>query len=342
MLRSLSELIGLIVVAAFTTRIEMLLGIRVLIGCSLVIIQQITIRSNLNVNFAFSASFKTPISKYVRFGLPIVPANFIWLLLAGIDRFMLNKYCDVVDVAYYSLADSIAISVNNFSRPITGVIKPRIANIVQKMPEEEGIYIIKTLKFQCIFLIPICVFISALAPEIIDTFFGSEFVSASEFISALCIAHLLIALASPLNSHVVFRRGGEAYLYFLPICLVINVGLNFLLIPVISGAGAALSTLFSHVAYAVALYLLADKNVILQLIATKGTFYKVLLAASFMIVTALIISAIFPGVGRPVGWFVGGIIYAIFILKLNVITEAEAEAILQPIANVKRKWKKDI
>ena len=327
--RSVVDLMGISIFSIFTNNVELLLSIKILVCVSFIVVQQFYIKKILK-DEKTENNYSAPICVYINFGLPMVPANFIWLLMAGIDRFMLNKYGNVVDVALYSLADSIAISINNFSKPIGQVIKPRIANVVHSQPQEEAVYITKAIKFQALLLLPGCVLISALSSDIINFFFGSEFLRSTEFIPILCCAHLFIAVGGALNNHVLFRRGSAVFLYFLPLCLLVNVVVNIFLIPKYGGFGASISTLVSHLVYIVSLIILTEKRIREQLLDARSVFVKIIVSTTLMIVVSFGLIETFPEVSRCLWALIGFVVYAICIYGLKLITNKELEAILSP------------
>ena len=327
--RSVVDLIGISAFSIFTNDVELLLSIKILVCVSFIVVQQFAIKKILKYE-KHENDYSAPIGEYINFGLPMVPANFIWLLMAGIDRFMLNKYGNVVDVALYSLADSIAISINNFSKPIGQVIKPRIANVVYSQPQEEAVYITKAIKFQALLLLPGCVLISALSSGIIEVFFGSEFLVSTEFIPILCCAHLLIGVGGALNNHVLFRRGSAVFLYFLPLCLLVNVVINIFLIPTYGGIGASISTFVSHLVYIISLIVLTEKRMIVQLLDARSVFVKIIISTALMIVITFGLIETFPEVSRYLWALIGFVVYASCIYRLRLITNKESEAILSP------------
>jgi len=266
---------------------------------------------------------------FLRFGLPMIPASFIWGLIMGVDRLMLERLADLSEVGIYNVADMLALFLLNYTRPINGVLQSRFSVLLSQRPEDTRIYVGKAVKYMALLLFPGAVGLSMASRPLVDFISGPQFHHAATMLPVLALAYVLIGLSNPLYQLVFLQRGGKAFLYLYTICLGINVLLNIYLIPGYGGRGAAGATLVSIVAYVAGLVLLSDRKAI-GAIEAQALAYA-LGCSVFMGMVLYAAQRLHPVFDSLLLIPLGVIVYGLSIHLVGLISLSERKLLLSPL-----------
>jgi O-antigen/teichoic acid export membrane protein len=174
------------------------------------------------------------------FSTPLVVSSIsIWVFLS-IDRIAINKLMTLTDVGLYGVGYRLASIVSLFLTGFYGALTPIIFNNYEKpnTPKE----LAKIFRYFLALILPLLVALSVFSPEIIIVSANADYYPASQVIP-------LLAPAIVLSNMFIFAPGLELAKKTAQIATInliaalINTILNFILIPYIGIAGAALATL---------------------------------------------------------------------------------------------------
>lgn len=202
------------------------------------------------------------LKRFLGFGLPMIPASFIWMLIMGVDRFFMERLASLADVGIYSVADMIALFLLNSTRPINGSLQSRFSVLLSQHPEEIRVYLAKAVKYLAILLFPAAVGMAVTADQLVSFASTPEFSGAARILPILALCYVLIGLSNPLSYLVFLQRGGRVFLRLYPLCLGVNCLLNLWLIPRFKGEGAAVATLASFLVYVLGLAYYSDRDLL--------------------------------------------------------------------------------
>ncbi|MFQ5456204.1 MAG: flippase [Nitrospirota bacterium] len=163
-----------------------------------------------------------------------------------VDTLILTGMTDVATVGLFSSAYKIIQAINLLPLTLALPLFPafsRLANISEKRLFAS---FEKSLRFLWTFSLPITVVITLLSDKIILRIFGKEFIDASSSLQILSWA--LIFLFSTSLYLYLFTAMGKQMMYTISsgICLVINIILDILFIPIYGYIGASIATLASE------------------------------------------------------------------------------------------------
>ena len=274
------------------------------------------------------------LGRMLRFGFPMIPASFIWILVMGIDRFMLEHYGRLAEVGIYNVADVLAAFLLNATRPINGVLQPRFANLIEQSPEEIGRYIRRAGKYLALLLFPGAVGLTVAAQPLVDLVATPAFAPAAAILPLLAGAYALIGLSNPFYHLVFLRRGGRAFLGLYPLCLGINVGCNIVLIPGLGGTGAAWATLASFVVYVLGLLALSERKHVRAAAGQWPVLAVVLACSAGMGLAVYALRVAHPPLA---GWAlvpVGVVAYVLLVRLAGLVPADERATLLAPLAGV--------
>ena len=180
---------------------------------------------------------------------PIFTMFFIAMAMSvytNLDTIMLGFLSTDTQVGYYTAAIKIKTVLQGAAGALTGVLLPRISNMLSADYIEESIALIKKSTLVVLVgIIPICVFISLASSALLSFYAGNSFCGAGPTLSIVSLAVIPIALSSIFCDAVMLPLGYESYcsIIYAIAALVDFVG-NILLIPICGSVGAALMTSF--------------------------------------------------------------------------------------------------
>ena len=186
------------------------------------------------------------------FGLPLVPAGIAAWVTSSSDRFFIQFFLGPSDVGIYAVASSLAALVALVTTAFQMAWSPFAFSILNNHDAKQVYSKVFSIYFflGCL----LCTGISLFAPNILAIFTSPGFYGAASSVSFLAFSFLMIGATYivSLGSAVVKRSMPIATSIF--IGAGINIGLNFILIPLIGRNGAAISSLLAYGISVVYLY----------------------------------------------------------------------------------------
>jgi len=172
-------------------------------------------------------------------------ALFAFLQLR-IDQIMIRQYWDISHLGVYSIAVTIAELLFLLPVSITGALIGRLYNLP---PDDDGSRLtaqtVRLSLYICLGLAIVGVFGSFLIPIV----YGTAYSGATPAMLIL-LPGILFACVPKIASPWFYAQGKpQIHLYITIIAFAINLGANFILIPRLGIAGAALASSISYIVY---------------------------------------------------------------------------------------------
>ena len=176
---------------------------------------------------------------------PMALSAIAYFIMQSIDIVILSIYEDFDQIAYYSVSVKLAMATTLALMSVNIVIAPRIAEIFEKKELQNLQQLIKH-STRIIFLISSCILaiLFFFSEEILKTF-GEGYVVAKNSLIFLLAAQFFKALSGPGAVYLNMTGRQKTLNKILITGLVINIALNFYLIPTHGINGAAIATLIS-------------------------------------------------------------------------------------------------
>jgi O-antigen/teichoic acid export membrane protein len=201
----------------------------------------------------FSARFITlsfdrrALRKAVRYGLPLLPANLAAYILFASDRFVLERFSTLQQVAIYSFAYKVATMVDVLvTRPFAADWAPRrfkiatTANASRRYAQILVLYLFAAVGFALLVLAVTPTIYAWLAPPVYQT--------GMDVVPVILFAYLIYGLSYPLNIGIMLKDRTRHLPVIGWLAAGVCLALNFAWIPPYGMSGAAWATV---VAYAV-------------------------------------------------------------------------------------------
>jgi O-antigen/teichoic acid export membrane protein len=223
------------------------------------------------------------LKKIVKYGIPFIPTGIAYWIFSSIDRVMLEEMSSLEEVGVYTIAAGLSGIVSLFTTAIGQAWAPRAIDLYEKNPEAAKDVYSRFFSI-LIFGVGSVVFISGLfAKELIVTFLHSSYHQA--FIPALI---LIIGLSFQATTQVIsigiYLRKKTIYFFYISLLTAIfNIAMNYLLIPLFHGKGAAIATCLSYVLLTVLLFVTSQ-----LLYRTKYNWKSVAAFLTFVLIALVV------------------------------------------------------
>ena len=176
---------------------------------------------------------------------PMALSAIAYFIMQSIDIIILSIYEGFDQIAYYSVSVKLAMLTTLALMSVNIVIAPRIAEIYENQKMQKLQMLIKH-STRIIFLISICVLsVLFFFSEEILGLFGQGYVIANNALLFLLAAQFFNALSGPGAIYLNMTGRQKTLNKILVSALIINISLNFYLIPSQGINGAAIATLVS-------------------------------------------------------------------------------------------------
>ena len=176
---------------------------------------------------------------------PMALSAIAYFIMQSIDIIILSIYEGFDQIAYYSVSVKLAMLTALALMSVNIVIAPRIAEIYENQKMQKLQMLIKH-STRIIFLISICVLsVLFFFSEEILGLFGQGYVIANNALLFLLAAQFFNAVSGPGAIYLNMTGRQKTLNKILVSALIINISLNFYLIPIWGINGAAIATLAS-------------------------------------------------------------------------------------------------
>lgn len=180
------------------------------------------------------------------YGFPAVIIGLGYYLLDWIGRLFINKYCSLSDVGVFSLGYKLGMLIQILLvLPFSQIWMPMRMEYRHDENANELFTLISTYYFLIGFFFT--VIISMFSKEVLILIGGNkEYFNAYKVIPYVMMGHLMYGAINIIDNGIIFQRKVMYHAYIFWITIVINVILNYLLIPRFGYIGSAYSTLLSY------------------------------------------------------------------------------------------------
>lgn len=212
---------------------------------NLVAIIFLVLTTKLYKNFIPLLQLDTKLAKdMVRYSVPMIPNYISWWFNNCADRYMVSYFCGTSITGIYSVAYKIPTILSSITSIFSSAWK--ISSVDNFGSQESIEFYNRTYKFYSGLLL-----IGAGALILITKFlalllFANDFFAAWKITPILIIAYTLSALAQFIESIFNASKKTQTLFYASLIGAIVNIILNFVMIPIWGGIGAAIATVIGY------------------------------------------------------------------------------------------------
>lgn len=169
-------------------------------------------------------------------------------ILSYMDKIMLGSMSSMEQLGYYENAHKMIEFPTGFVVALSVVMQPRITSLIAEGDENSvKNYIKDALRFSLICAFAIAFGVAAIAPEFSVIFWGEEFVMSGRVMRIMAV--LVVATSWDyvlLSLFLIPREMDRIYVRTIVVSAIVNLGINFTLIPRYGAIGAAIGTVCSE------------------------------------------------------------------------------------------------
>jgi len=202
--------------------------------------------------------------QFIKESFPMFISTTITVFLGWIDSFVLGIYVTDEEIGVYNVAIKIALGASFAMEAINSGLAPKVARLYF---ENKRVEFDKLVRFSTLLNFGITVGIVGILiifNQSLLGLFGEEFKSGFEVLLILSLVHLLNSFMG--SGAIIMQMIGyqKQYQNIAILALVLNLGLNFLLIPKFGNIGAALATACSLTVWYIcnAVFLKKKENIV--------------------------------------------------------------------------------
>lgn len=188
------------------------------------------------------------LSEMLKFALPLIPGSLAIWIVALSDRYFVHFYASTSEVGLYSVGNSLAAIVALGSGAFQQAWAP-FAYSIYKSPEAKGVFANTLLAYLWLTCM-VSTVLGLLAPEAIRIVATQKYLGASSVVGLLALGEVMLGVGNvaAIGPAIVknSRPSGVACI----LGAVLNIALNFLLVPFMGKEGAAIATFVSWAAEA--------------------------------------------------------------------------------------------
>jgi len=238
--------LGLLLIIVFNFSIDGLLWGGSL---SLILITPILWRKSIGKVSLTNSKISTPLIKDMgKYSFPLVIGNIAAWVLSLSDRYMLQFFRDSREVGIYSVSYNISErSIMLLTSIFMLAAGPISMNIWEKEGKEKSkLFLSKLTRYFLIVCVPAVIGLSVLSKPIMEILTGHEYFEGYKIIPFVTLGALFLGLQQRFQAGFIFYKRTGFITFSIVASGLLNVVLNFLLIPKYGYIAAAFTTFISY------------------------------------------------------------------------------------------------
>ena len=295
----------------------------------------------LSIKFIQKVSLSTNLKKSIfkevfSYSWPLLLYTIVGSLVFWIDTFAIGYLKDSYWVGIYNAALPIALLLTMSSEVFMQLFFPLITKEMSLDNHRVASELSKQIvKWTFIINAPILTLIYFFPGVFINFFWGKDYLLASNSLKILAIGYFIFSLANVSINLLSSKGKSKVILSNLLVISVINLSLNFILIPKYGIDGSALATMISLIIWAILLF--AESHVFVGIIPLRRKLLNVFISA---LIPALIMFYIhdyfnFGILGLSLFIFIYGLFYLLLILVTKSLDRNDLRILKLSFSKVK-------
>lgn len=254
----------------------------------------------------------------ISFNLPLIPHYLSETILNQTDKIMINAYFGTSQTAIYSVANSAASIIQLFTSALNIAFVPWQ---YQKLKDQNYDTLAKAAYFVLIALATILLVMILFAPEVIMVLADSSYNDAIFLIPTLAASVFFNYMYQIFSRFEMYYERKIYTVIATFVAMVVNIGLNMLLMPIMGYIAAGYSTLIAHIIFCI-MHFIFYKKVCHEFIPNKTVYNgKVIFIISFIVlllsfILVLIYDYLFIRIGVLITLFIMAFLYRNHLIRL--------------------------
>lgn len=263
------------------------------------------------------------------YGLPLLGLNVSGFVTDWGDRYLLSYFRDAAELGLYTAGYNMANYATMFFVPaLNSALIPVTMNVWNEEGEGPARKSLESfLRYYSLVALPVVFGVSAVAPELIALLASEKFAESATVIPWVLSAKVVQGAYYPFLAGLFLSKRTGWLALFLGGAALINLGLNWVMIPAMGMKGAAITTLIAYVFYVFGGGAFSQRYLKLRFPVRSFAAYAMAGAAMYLVVRAVpAFASNALTLALRVG--VGALVYVI----AAAILDGEARSILRKVA----------
>ena len=196
------------------------------------------------INFTVNLSI---LKESLKFSLPMIPALLSAWVLNLSDRIFIERYFSLADVGIYSLGYKIAGLVLILASAFNVAYEPvfyKLANSDDQIAAKKQLFSYNNMYAMGVLLI--CFLVSLFSKEAIVILLDARYADAYKIVPIIALAYFVSLVGGLMNRSIYQEKKTVAMMLIMVSGALLNIALNFLLVPTLGAYGAAYATVLSY------------------------------------------------------------------------------------------------
>jgi O-antigen/teichoic acid export membrane protein len=187
------------------------------------------------------------IKKYLQYSLPLIPYTLLRWVSESSDRYLVTYFLGLKSVGIYSAAYSFGNLIQYLVNPLQIILLPELSKLHDENKIDEIVtYMSYSFRYFILISLPAVFGLSALAKPLLIIFTTKDFLSGWIVIPIIALSGLIAGISQIFINTLFIVKKTKVPTYINFVVAILNILVNFLLIPLIGIVGAALSTLLAY------------------------------------------------------------------------------------------------
>lgn len=182
-----------------------------------------------------------------RYAFPFIVSMGITTIFQAIDKMSLNRYCSYEEVGIYSSAVTLVYVFAIVQTTFGAIWSPMVVEHYEKEPEDRTFYQkgFRTMTF-VMFFIGISLI---LCKDLLVLLLGEDYRGSAAMIPFLCLSPIMLTISDTTGIGITFSKKSYLQIIVSAVACAVNIAGNTLLVPIMGGVGAAISTGLSYIVF---------------------------------------------------------------------------------------------
>ena len=181
------------------------------------------------------------------YAFPFIVSMGITTIFQAIDKMSLNRYCSYEEVGIYSSAITLVHVFAIVQTTFGAIWSPMVVEHYEKDPEDRSFYQkgFRTMSF-VMFFIGISLI---LCKDLFVLLLGEDYRGSAAMIPFLCLSPIMLTISDTTVIGITFSKKSYLQIIVSAVACATNIMGNTLLVPIMGGVGAAISTGLSYIVF---------------------------------------------------------------------------------------------
>ncbi len=221
-----------------------LVGNLIAVACTALV--QFVIFSRHVQAYAFDAPL---LRSLLQFGMPLIVTTLLSLIMHQADRYILRLFVGMDEVGIYSLAYTVGQGVFTLCLLPFSMIWGVVIYEIAKRPDAKQVYV-QVFEYFIYGLGLIMLGVSLFSTSLLSLMVDDAFLPAASIVPIVCLAYIFFSMHDHFRVPVMLEKRTVALVPVYVAGAIINIGGNFLLIPILGTSGAAWASVVTFASFA--------------------------------------------------------------------------------------------